>query len=127
MTDGLFDLEHTPPVEEPKLSPDRRRTQRQAEAITKGSHPLALIIGTTIRRHPGTIGQEYAATDPAGRDLTCGTCAQRETHGYHGRRYAKCMADGGRRTSSGAGTDCRSWWPACGDWEARSVAGKSNG
>jgi len=117
MTDGLFDMTPTPVVEEPKLSPDRRRTQRQAEAVAAGRHPLGLIF-PRITRHPDTKGQAYSPADPKGRDLTCGSCVWRERDEYHGRVYAKCSKDGDRRVTNGAASDLRSWWPGCSDWEA---------
>lgn len=117
MSDGLFEMPATPVVEEPKLSPDRRRTQRQAEAVAAGRHPLGLIF-PTIARHPDTKGLEYSSADPrTDRDLTCGSCAWRERNEYHGRVYAKCGKDGDRRVTNGAGSDIRAWWPGCSDWE----------
>lgn len=125
MTDAL-ELFHVdeppapPPVE--KLSPDRRRTQRQREALERGAHPLSLarIDGPPVLVHPD-------AGQPDGP--TCGSCRFRTIVGWRDRRYAKCgwlpptwSADqAARRTppraNHGAGTDIRASWPGCRDWE----------
>jgi hypothetical protein len=113
----LFDIEPVEIVKPEPMSADRRRTQRQAEAVARGSHPLALVF-PLIRRHRETVGLEYSATDRKGRDLTCGSCCWREVDEYHGRVYAKCGKGVGARISNGAATDLRSWWPGCTDWKA---------
>lgn len=114
----MFDMDPTPVVEAPRVSPDERRTVRQRDAVRRGLHPLALVF-PLIRRHPGTIGETYTAGDERARDLTCGSCRFRDLQDHHGRRYAKCWKDGDRRATSGAATDVRAWWPACTSWEAR--------
>lgn len=95
----LFEMQ--PLVVEPpaKLSPDRRRTLRQHTLVELGVHPLA--------RRP---------TKP---ELgTCGDCRFRELISYRARTYPKCTRFP-ERVNHSAGTDCRAWWPACGDWEPK--------
>lgn len=127
----LFDLAPTPAAEpEPKLSADRRRTLRQAEAIAKGSHPLALVFGSVVfPRHPMTKGHSYSAEDVKGDPYTCGSCRWRQVLSYHRRGYPKCLkypasisAEQYERmkpiwASHAASTDVRAWWPACTDYE----------
>ena len=101
---GLFDVEPVPaPPPAEKLSPDRRRTQRQRQVIAAGRHPLSLLF-PWVRLWTGT-------------DRTCGDCRFRVLLG-HSRTYPKCTAgDGWPRASHGAATDVRAWWPACTDHE----------
>jgi hypothetical protein len=93
-----------------RLSPDRRRTLRQRAAVEGGAHPLALVLGTRIRRHE----------DEA---RACGNCRFRELLMYRGATYPKCvLANPSRqlgvgRLTHGAATDVRRWWPACTDHE----------
>lgn len=93
------------------MSPDRRRTVRQALELSKGRHPL-------------TGGPLHAlaapADDRAADGHRCGTCHFRRSAG----RYQKCWwpntdAIGTPlRITHGAATDVRSWWPACTDYES---------
>lgn len=82
------------PVEQPepppRLSPDRRRTARQRDAIAAGVHPLT---GLPLNPAAGT----------------CGSCA----HRYLRDRYPKCDANNGGYETRGPATDVRAWWPAC--------------
>jgi len=98
MTLPLFDGYEPIPVDPPeRLSPGRRRTQRQRQQVTAGIHPLT--------------GR------PARPDLgTCGDCRFREVLGHHNRAYPKCTRYEGRITHSEA-SDCRAWWPACHEHE----------
>jgi hypothetical protein len=114
---GLFDAPEPIPLPEVKrVSADRRRTIRQAEALTRRTHPLSLALGYHIRLHEDAAPAE--PRDAPGR--RCGNCWYRETFGYHNRSYPKCLygAELGHqppRFSNGAGTDVRGWWPACPD------------
>lgn len=122
MADTLFDA--TPytvePPAEPKLSPDRRRTARQAQAVANGVHPLGLALGYPIRMHPD------APRDRTSEGPRCGTCWYRKMLAYHKRSYPKCLYDVENdtdqrpgmayRVTHGAGTDVRAWWPACVDY-----------
>ena len=114
--DALFDIDpanvRTPEPAE-KISADRRRTIRQAEALARGVHPLALAVGWRIRLHPDAA----PANDPKSDGLRCGGCRFRQVIGYHSRSYPKCRHGDGVRESHGAGTDVRAWWPACTDYE----------
>lgn len=121
----LFDVA-TPARPEP-LSVDARRTRRQADAVAAGAHPLALVR-PGIRVHPDAQGSAATKANTDQRPLRCGTCIYRGSIGG----YPKCLwrpagdvpGSDGRyrnappRVSSGAGTDCRSWWPACTDYRA---------
>lgn len=116
MSDALFDLDPADvraPDPGEDLSPDRRRTIRQAEALTRGVHPLALAVGWRIRLHPDAA----PADDRKAPGLRCGGCRLREVIGHHSRSYPKCTHGDGRRISHGAATDVRGWWPACTDYE----------
>ncbi|GAB3156411.1 hypothetical protein GCM10027258_62810 [Amycolatopsis stemonae] len=113
MTGALFDLPDAPdPAPAPaKVSRDVRRTQRQAEAIRAGYHPLGVALRTHIPLHPDAPrGDDRKAPGPR-----CGSCVHRvvpvrEVAG----RYPKCNYGGDWRFASGGpGTDCRAWWPAC--------------
>lgn len=111
---------------DPTLSPDRRRTLRQRDAIDTGRHPL-----TGGPLHPSSLGK-YASKGDAGMPFTCGSCRFREVLRHHDGRYPKCLRDltyGGhdaasvrlsdvKNVSRGASTDVRGWWPACTGYEA---------
>lgn len=76
------------------LSVGRQRTLRQHALVALGTHPLA-------RR-------------PTRPELgTCGDCTFRRAG-----RYPKCTLDVARMSRSIA-TDCRAWWPACPDHQAK--------
>ena len=104
----LFEL---PAVAEPaaKLSPDRRRTQLQAQRIANGLHPL-VGVAPWIRLHPDAPKDR---TSPGPR---CGTCWHRVILDHHRRSYAKCDADDGIRKTNSAASDVRAYWPACRDY-----------
>ena len=122
-----YRVEAVPPE---RISPDRRRTARQAEAVARGAHPLALVFGPmAFRRHPMTKGHAYSADDAKGARWTCGSCKWRQTVHYHNRAYPKCVHPGGYSGedvvtlpplwhSHSAATDVRAWWPACTDYDA---------
>ena len=116
-----------------KLSPGRRLTLRQAEAVARGVHPLALP-GHLVRIHPQADPDRTATpASAAARPLRCGTCRWREQVSGGANNYPKCVwrpttdvpgPDGRHlgappRYSAGPATDCRSWWPACSDWQPR--------
>lgn len=122
------------PVE--RVSAGRRLTIRQADAVRRGVHPLALVR-PTIRMHPDADPEHTAtAENAAGRSLRCGTCRHRELISGGANTYPKCVwrsasdkpNEQGRhrnpppRYSAGQGTDVRSWWPACADWQPREEA-----
>lgn len=106
MTDDVLPgFETLVPLDPPEpLSPDRRRTQRQAEAIATGVHPLSSPLQKYLPLH----------TDS---ERKCGNCAFRKLLGGYLRTYPKCVVDGPTRISHGAATDIRAWWPACPDHE----------
>jgi len=121
----LFHVDQPPPPPREKLSPDRRRTERQAEVIAERRHPLSLTPGAPdgLGLHPD------ASTDRDGPGPRCGNCRFRDVLRYHNRTYAKCTfvpgsmsadayaRNGPPRVSHGAGSDVRAWWPACLDFE----------
>lgn len=117
MADTLFDVEPLPGAE-PKLSNDRRRTQRQAEHLAAGLHPLTCALGYQIKLHADAA----PADDRDASGLRCGTCRFRQTINGHTRSYPKCSYGADKsghwpRHSFGAGTDIRAWFPACSDYE----------
>jgi hypothetical protein len=119
----LFDLEPLPlPDPGPALSPDRRRTLRQAQALASGRHPLALVHGAPLRLHPDAPPAE----DRKAPGPRCGDCifiVRKEqwlkcTRGRSGEMGTPTFRSGPYETH-GAATDLRAWWPACERWEAR--------
>ena len=119
MIDGLFEMD-TPAPPDPTLSADRRRTQRQAQLITKGRHPLEIAADRPIMLHPDAPRTVHP-TDPRGAiegEIRCGSCVFSETYGHRSRAYPKCVNEA-RPASHGAATDVRAWWPGCDLWEAR--------
>lgn len=118
MSDALF---HVEPIVHPnlgdELSADRRRTLRQAEALTRGRHPLGLALGFPLSLH----AEAAPADDRSAPGRRCGDCRFREVLGYHSRSYPKCTFGGTDRglprVTHGSGTDVRGWWPACRDYE----------
>lgn len=97
-----------------ELSPDRRRTIRQADAITRGVHPLGLVF-PRVRMHPDA-DRAVARSDARGLPLTCGTCVFRKLLHSGDRAYPKCTRKPAFQTHSAA-TDIRAWWPACTAYE----------
>jgi hypothetical protein len=85
-----------PPEPVENLSADRRRTIRQKADVVRGVHPL---MKTRVRPELGT----------------CGGCVHRLlTYTNGNRKWPKCEIAG---ITHGAGSDCRSWWPACDRYE----------
>jgi len=130
MDDGWPDPIPPRKSDDPTLSPDRRRTIRQAEQIAAGKHPL---MGGPL--HPFASPETCTPDAPRGQPFTCGSCRFRELMRWHDRTYPKCVQvlartdqDGGdaaERTvdsawniSHGAATDVRRWWPGCVHYEA---------
>lgn len=120
MSETLFGG-YEPPDREPlpDLSPDRRRTLRQAEQIAVGIHPL-----TGRRLHP-LASRHRDASAPKDDPFTCGSCYFRSVEKYHDRSYPKCWLPGPSasgdkptypRVTHGGGSDVRAWWPACPDY-----------
>lgn len=103
----------------PDLSPDRRRTLRQAEQIKAGVHPLLAAVGAPDTRLHPRASPAASRSDRRGLPFTCGSCLhlvhQGGGPGSSG-RYLKCDFGEGERVTHGAGTDVRAWWPACLDY-----------
>lgn len=121
---ALFDMEPVPASDPPaKISPDKRRTLRQAAAIRTGMHPLSLVLAG-LRLHPD------AGRDPAERTAgpRCGGCRfyghyghnswQKCLHGYDASLAGTPAHRPPPRVSGGPVTDIRAWWPGCRDWQA---------
>ena len=127
----LFDgYEPTEPESVEVLSPDRRRTARQAALIAAGIHPL-----TKGRLH-ALASRHRDADSPKADPFTCGSCWFRSIEKYHNRSYPKCTlpgtvrayrhqpdgswkwetVEGYPRISNSAASDVRAWWPACPDY-----------
>lgn len=103
---------YEPPEPDPieVLSPDRRRTQRQASLIKAGKHPQGSKI-----LHPAADRTRTASSgkrDP----FTCGSCAFRMLGG--GSWFPKCVHPTYGNTSHSAASDNRAWWPACSAYAA---------
>lgn len=98
-----------------QLSPDQRRTRRQAADIAAGRHPL-----TRHPLHPAADATR-TATSPQDGTPTCGTCQFRGLIGHHAKAYPKCQRPGAVITH-GAASDVRAWWPACGSWVPKASA-----
>lgn len=121
---ALFDMTPVERQPVPRLSPQRRRTIRQTEAIGRGRHPLALAdVGAYhLRLHP-----DAAPADP--RDAPgrrCGNCLWRQVVSTGSRKnWPKCLypgtasaaewEDAPPRVTRGPATDVRAWWPGCTD------------
>lgn len=113
---ALFEVDESRRVPEPpKLKPDQRRAQLQAEKFAAGYHP---ITGAKLHEEAAPFDDRSA---PGRR---CGSCVFRRTLGYHNRSWPKCLnpgnlgadeldALGHPYVSHGAATDCRGWFPAC--------------
>jgi hypothetical protein len=121
MSDALFHVEPVPlPAPPPKMSADRRRTLRQLDALSAGTHPLGMhprILPGHLPLHPDAA----PADDHTAPGLRCGTCLFRQLLGYHDHKHPKCLFGNtkGRwpRVTHGAATDVRAWWPACRDYQ----------
>lgn len=115
---ALFEIDESrrvPPP--PKLNPDRRRAQIQAEKFAAGYHPI-----TGMKLHP----EAAPFDDRQATGRRCGDCRFRAVLGYHGKSWPKCLNPGGRGADEidqvgppfvthGAGTDVPRWFPACTD------------
>lgn len=121
MTDAtLFALDFVEPSAVPSLSPDQRRTQRQAECLARGHHPLTAALGVHLPLHPNPA----PADDREAPGRRCGNCAYRRTWHQRNRSYPKCwfstdhagqFVEDYERITHGPGTDVRAWWPGCRD------------
>lgn len=89
-----------------RVSPDRRRTQRQAAALANGRHPISLIVLRRVDLHPDAA----PAGDRTAAGLRCGGCVHLVAVGHRSRAYSKCER---ASTSHSASSDIRAWWPAC--------------
>lgn len=132
MSDLELDLGPLPiPTPPDTRSPDRRRTDRQREAVENGVHPLALV-DPQVRIHPDA---DRTANRGDGRNLPlrCGSCIHRINLGYHAGSYPKCTAPRGvgadeyeahspRLVTHSAATDVRAWWPACTEYSPGDTA-----
>lgn len=122
-----FDPE--PPAEQVRISADRRRTERQKQAIRAGLHPLGVTLRAYMPLHPDAPADPF---DPASPGVRCGGCHFRVLANHRNGTWPKCTAgvpdsavgpsggiplDEAPRVSHGAGTDVRAWWSACRDYE----------
>jgi hypothetical protein len=120
VSDTLFDVDPTqvqPAEPAEKLSADRRRTLRQADALARGRHPLELALGFPLGLH----AQAAPADDRTAPGLRCRTCRFREVLTHNDGRFPKCLYAATEkqqpRVTRGAATDVRAWWPACRDYQ----------
>lgn len=120
MTIPLFEADPAQVLPPPTpVSPERRRRERQADALAHGLHPLTAAVRTAIRLHPAAAPTDDRTA--AGR--RCGGCQHRQLSPVrHARPYPKCAFDSWSRATNGPGTDVRAWWPACTDHEPSETA-----
>jgi hypothetical protein len=114
MTEPLFegyDPPPAPPEFDPTLSAGRRLTLRQAADIQAGRHPL-----TGGHLHPDA-SRTASRDDHRGLPYTCGTCIFRELRHHNDGMYPKCVHPQLGRTTRSTASDCRAWWPACGQYQ----------
>jgi len=113
-SDQLFEMaegDRRPETElQPKLSTDRRRTQKQLARLQRGLHPL--FLDTPHRLHSEAAPWD----DRTAEGRRCGGCLFLASNG----RYLKCGYGDGVRITYGPGSDLRKWWPACTEHEAAS-------
>lgn len=124
-TDGMY---VPPPDPEPPLSSDARRTRLQRDRINAGFHPLLVAVHGAnhhTKVHPDAP-TDCAPDAPRSRPFTCGSCRFRMLFTNGNGVWPKCTygipdqypnLDKSPRTSHGAATDVRAWWPACADYE----------
>lgn len=84
-----------PAVPDRSLSAGQRLTLRQRADVKRGVHPLTRL-----------------PLLPLIEDHTCGDCVFR----YRSGDYPKCRK---MHHAASAANDCRAWWPACTQWEAK--------
>ena len=94
--------------EKPKRSAGQRMTERQAEDVRQGRHPL---VGGMLHAQADIWADKR---DPRGLAYTCGSCIHRILERHHDYTYPKCERF---EITHGTATDVRSWWPACPQWE----------
>jgi hypothetical protein len=118
---ALFDVD-APPVDRDDmagLSPNRRRTARQRDALQRGLHPLSLVL--RVGHYLALHDEAAPADDPKAAGRRCGNCRFRRRVAHEAGTFPKCLfgagAEGAPRVTHGAGTDVRAWWPACRDHE----------
>lgn len=96
-----YQVDQPPPAK--KLSPDRRRTLRQATDLAAGRHPLTR----------GPLHPEAAPTgDRTADGRRCGNCWYLTSVEY-ANVYLKCRYGDGNRVTHGPSTDVRRFWPGC--------------
>lgn len=85
-----------------------RRTERQAQLIKLGQHPL--MSGPL---HPDADRSAHR-TDGKSLPFRCGSCVHRITVGAGSKSYPKCDLTS---MSHSEASDVRAWWPACPSYE----------
>jgi hypothetical protein len=101
--------EPSPAFERPKRSAGQRMTERQAQDVRQGRHPLT---GGRLHDRADTTARK---SDPTGLSYRCGSCTHRVSLNHHGEHWPKCDLS---TITHGQASDCRAWWPACPRWEA---------
>ena len=98
-----------PPVfEVPKGSAGQRLTERQANDVRQGRHPLT---GGKFHEQ-ADMGAKVG--DSKNLPFRCGSCIHRLLLRHHDGTYPKCERS---EMTHGTATDVRAWWPACPQWE----------
>jgi len=103
--------EPSPAFEAPKRSEGQRMTERQAQDVRKGRHPLT---GGPLHERADTTARPGDPGNPAERLYRCGSCVHRVSLNHHGEYWPKCDLS---TITHGQASDVRAWWPACPRWE----------
>lgn len=94
--------------EKPARSTGQRMTERQAQDVKAGRHPLT---GGPLHGQADTTARKG---DPTGLSYRCGSCVHRIVSNHRNGTYPKCDLS---TITHGQATDVRAWWPACPRWE----------
>jgi hypothetical protein len=94
--------------EKPQRSAGQRMTERQAQDVREGRHPLT----RGPLHHQADMGARKG--DPTGLMFRCGSCIHRVSLNHHGEHWPKCDL---ATITHGQASDVRAWWPACPLWE----------
>lgn len=94
--------------EKPQRSAGQRMTERQAQDVREGRHPLT---GGPLHEQADIWADKR---DPAGLPYKCGSCVHRVILQHRNGSWPKCDL---ATITHGQASDVRAWWPACPRWE----------
>jgi len=103
--------EPSPVFEKPPRSAGQRMTERQAQDVKAGRHPLT---GGPLHERADTTARPKDPGNPSERLYRCGSCIHRVSLNHHGEYWPKCDLS---TITHGQASDVRAWWPACPRWE----------